>query len=70
MALELNLQNTELTSDEVAKLAEIRKNCARRILLSTSLAASGHPGGSLSSLDMLLTAYGILRHDPKNPRLP
>ena len=50
MALELNLQNTELTSDEVAKLAEIRKNCARRILLSTSLASSRSKTPSMSHL--------------------
>ncbi|MEN8256686.1 MAG: transketolase [Thermodesulfobacteriota bacterium] len=64
MALELNLQNTELTGDEIAKLAEIRKNCARRILLATSLASSGHPGGSLSTLDMLLVTYGCIKHNP------
>lgn len=64
MTLALNLQNTELSSDEVAKLAEMRKICTRRILLSTSLASSGHPGGSLSTLDMLLVTYGCIKHNP------
>lgn len=64
MALELNLQNKELTSDEIAKLAEMRKVCSRRILLATSLASSGHPGGSLSTLDMLLVTYGCIKHNP------
>lgn len=66
MALALNLQNTELTSDEIAKLAEMRKVCTRRILLATSLASSGHPGGSLSTLDMLLVTYGCIRHNPQD----
>ncbi len=70
MPLKFDLSAPDLSAAELASLKEMRSRCARRILLSTSLAASGHPGGSLSSLDMLLVAYGILRHDPKNPRLP
>jgi len=33
--------------------------------------ASGHPGGSLSSIDIITALYcgGILRHDPKKPNL-
>ena len=33
-------------------------------------AGSGHPGGSLSSADILAAIYfgGVLRHDPKNPQ--
>ncbi len=69
MSLKFDLAAADLSSAELASLKEMRTRCARRILLSTSLAASGHPGGSLSSLDMLLVAYGILRHDPKNPRM-
>lgn len=64
MALALNLDNKELTGDEIAKLAAMRKVCARRILLATSLASSGHPGGSLSTLDMLLVTYGCIKHQP------
>ncbi|WP_417912491.1 transketolase [Candidatus Electronema sp. TJ] len=69
MPLKFDLSAAELSSAELASLKEMRARCARRILLSTSLAASGHPGGSLSSLDMLLVAYGILRHDPQRPRM-
>ncbi|MGR0480464.1 MAG: transketolase [Candidatus Electronema sp. V4] len=69
MPLHFDLSAADLSSAELTSLKEMRSRCARRILLSTSLAASGHPGGSLSSLDMLLVAYGILRHDPKNPRM-
>ena len=69
MSLKLDLSATNLTDQEITSLKEMRTRCAKRILLSTSLAASGHPGGSLSSLDMLLVAYGIMKNDPKAPRM-
>ena len=69
MTLKLDLKKAQLTEDEISALLNMRKRCARRILLSTSLAASGHPGGSLSALDMLLVTYGMIRHDPRSPRL-
>lgn len=69
MPLQLNMQASELTSQQLQQLREMRVRCAKNILLSTSLAASGHPGGSLSSLDMLLVTYGCIKHDPKKPDL-
>ncbi len=34
-------------------------------------AGSGHPGGSLSEMDILVALYfGVLRHDPSNPKWP
>ena len=38
------------------------------ILKMTSLAGSGHPGGSLSTIDLLLSLYSIIDHDPQNPK--
>jgi transketolase len=69
MPLKLDLAATDLTDQEITSLQEMRTRCVRRILLSTSLAASGHPGGSLSSLDMLLVAYGLLKNNPEDPRM-
>jgi transketolase len=43
------------------------QRCARRVILSTTLAGSGHPGGSLSTLHMLLTIYANARTNPKDP---
>jgi transketolase len=43
------------------------QRCARRIIVSTTLAGSGHPGGSLSTLHMLLTVYANARTNPKDP---
>ena len=67
MTFKLNCSNDQLSPEEIKQLGEMRKRCARRILLSTSLSASGHPGGSLSSLDLLLTTYGIIKHNPTDP---
>ena len=59
--------NKALTPEDLEALASIRKDCARDILMSTTLAGCGHPGGSLSTLDFLLVAYATLRLDPANP---
>jgi len=69
MTLQLNMQSTNLSSRETERLEEMRKNCARKILLSTTLAGSGHPGGSLSALDMMLVTYGCVKHDPACPQM-
>ncbi|MDH4319402.1 MAG: transketolase, partial [Desulfobulbaceae bacterium] len=70
MNLRFDVNKTELTREEIATLRQMRTRCARRILLSTSLSASGHPGGSLSALDMLLVTYGLVKHNPAEPRDP
>ena len=46
---------------------EIRKDIIRML----AEAGSGHPGGSLSSADILTALYfKVLRHDPRNPKWP
>lgn len=54
-----------------SKLSE-RANLVRRdIIKMLGIAASGHPGGSLSATDLLVVLYGcFLKHDPKNPKDP
>ncbi|MEM2094424.1 MAG: transketolase [Candidatus Bathyarchaeia archaeon] len=43
----------------------------RQILEITFAAGSGHPGGSLSSIDIITALYyNVLRVDPKNPNWP
>lgn len=68
MTLKLDMMKDRLSDEEISTLKEMRIRCARRILLSTTLAASGHPGGSLSALDMLLVTYGLIKHNPSEPR--
>ncbi len=68
--LKLSVDRDSLSSEEIGLLDKMRKNCARKIILATTLAGSGHPGGALSSLDMLLVIYSLANVDPKNPRKP
>lgn len=43
----------------------------RDVIKMLGIAGSGHPGGSLSSTDILTVLYfQILNHDPKNPASP
>ncbi|GIX06164.1 MAG: transketolase [Candidatus Poribacteria bacterium] len=52
-------------------LAELAREARRHVLKMIHAAGSGHPGGSLSSLDVLVTLYfHEMRHDPKNPDDP
>lgn len=51
------------------KVERIAKELRRDIITMVYNAQSGHPGGSLSAVDILTVLYfgGILRYDPKNP---
>jgi len=58
-----------LTAD--GKLDAIARACRVQIIRMLTHAGSGHPGGSLSVIDLLVTiAFGRLRHDPKRPDWP
>lgn len=56
-----------LTSDQIKELEAMWTRCAARIVLSTTLAGSGHPGGSLSILHTLLLLYSTIKHYPDDP---
>ncbi len=50
------------------KLKEKTRQLRVNILKMLGEAGSGHPGGSLSSIDMLTVLYNkVMKHDPKNP---
>jgi transketolase len=56
-------------AQEVLRLKEIARNTRKLILESLAEAGSGHPGGSLSAVELLVTLYfHVMRHDPKNPK--
>lgn len=63
----ISFDQTSLTDDQIARLNAMWLNCMRRIIVSTTLAGSGHPGGSMSSLHLLLLLYSTLRHRPDDP---
>ncbi|QJA06726.1 transketolase [Thermosulfurimonas marina] len=66
----LNPEVLELSAEERQWFEEAFRRCARRVLLATTLAGSGHPGGSLSTLPSLLMVYALARVNPENPRDP
>lgn len=54
---------------EIERLKKISAKIRAYVVLSTTIAGSGHPGGSLSSADIITALYFYkLRHDPKNPK--
>jgi len=58
-------------AQEVIRLKEIARNTRKLILESLAEAGSGHPGGSLSAVELLVSLYfHIMHYDPKNPSWP
>jgi transketolase len=58
------------TSD-TAELAAIAKQMRREVIEMITEAKSGHPGGSLSATEIVVTLFfDVLRHDPANPKWP
>ncbi|WP_022852247.1 transketolase [Limisalsivibrio acetivorans] len=55
-----------LSDQERKDLAEKARLCRGDILKMTTLSASGHPGGSMSSIDMYLTVYEFANITPEN----
>lgn len=49
--------NAELNKKDIEFLETLAKSCRRSIIEMTHLAKSGHPGGSLSSIDYLCLLY-------------
>lgn len=56
----------------IADLQAIARRVRRHIVEMTHAAQSGHPGGSLSAVELLTALYfgGGLRHDPTRPDWP
>ena len=62
------LNRNKLDKTELKKIKE-KANIARgAILKMTTLANSGHPGGSMSTVDFLLTLYHLININPKKPK--
>ena len=53
------------------EMKEIARRVRRHILEMTHQVNSGHTGGSLSSVEIVIALYfSVMRHDPQNPRWP
>ncbi len=56
---------------DIEELKEIARKLRIDILKSITEAGSGHPGGSLSAIDILVTLYWrVMKHDPARPDWP
>ncbi len=56
---------------DIQQLEAIARACRVQIIRMLTHAGSGHPGGSLSVIDLLVSiAFGRLRHDPRRPDWP
>lgn len=59
--------NSTLSEKDIQCLEMLRKRCSGHAILASTLANSGHPGGSLSTIPLLLSIYAGSDVDPKNP---
>lgn len=60
-----------MTDYDIKDLEAMAKNLRRHVINMISTAGSGHPGGSLSSADIITALYfKVMQLDPKNPRWP
>ena len=56
---------------EIKQLEDKAKEIRRLIVQMIGKAGSGHPGGSLSSTDLVTALFfSVLRHNPKDPKWP
>lgn len=62
------MKYSPLTEEQIKTLKEQARMARAAILKSTTLAGSGHPGGSMSTIDILLTLYSMLNINPSNFR--
>ena len=54
-----------------AELSSVCKAVRRDIINMTANAGSGHPGGSLSAVELMVSVfYNHMRIDPQNPKMP
>lgn len=61
----------QLSAKEIRELKEKAQVLRRHILTMTTKAGSGHPGGSLSSVEIVTALYfRVLRIDPAQPARP
>ena len=65
--MQKGFKDTTIDQAEIKRLSEIARNARGDILTMTTLAGSGHPGGSMSSIDMYTVLMQHARIDPAKP---
>jgi transketolase len=60
-----------MSSLPLEEMAPMARKLRRHVITMTGKAGSGHPGGSLSAVEIMVALYfRVLRHNPANPRWP
>ena len=68
--LEERFKFKTLPESEIERLRELGRLCRGDIIKMTTVASSGHPGGSMSSVDIFLTVFSYASISPKDPFNP
>jgi len=64
-------EEPSMPSLSVEQMAAMAKKLRRHVILMTGKVGSGHPGGSLSAVEIIVALYfRLLRHNPANPGWP
>ncbi|KQC08270.1 MAG: transketolase [Candidatus Cloacimonas sp. SDB] len=63
----MDICRLELAEQELDKIRKLCNEARGAILTMTTLAKSGHPGGSMSTIDFLLTLLHLINIDPLHP---
>ena len=63
----MNIKRLELAEHEIGKISKLANQARGAILHMTTLAKSGHPGGSMSTIDFLMTLLHLIDIDPTQP---
>ena len=68
--MQWGFEKERLDEEKVAHLKNLSKLARGDILKMTTVAGSGHPGGSMSSIDIYLTLWSCAKVWPNNPYHP
>ena len=70
-AMVSGMMNYEKDSEAIAGIEEMARRCRAEILKMTHRASAGHPGGSLSEIDLLCALYkSRMNINPDEPKWP
>ncbi len=64
----MNFEQADLSIEKLKKIEILSRKARAAILKMTTLAGCGHPGGSMSSIDFLLTLYHMIDFNVKDPK--
>ncbi|MDP8203612.1 MAG: transketolase [Candidatus Tenebribacter mawsonii] len=63
------IEKAQLSIKQLKEIQILANEARGSIIKMTSLAKSGHPGGSMSTIDFMLTLYKMINIDPLNPKM-